>query len=103
MSWPTAPYKEPSYLGKIGERRKYPSEDAILAGLPDAPLAASVPAVSKLMDGMGYIFLRRGHAADSREIHMNYREQFDRNEFDRFTTFFYRNGGQVDSTVARLS
>ena len=55
------------------------------------------------MDGMGYIFLRRGHAADSREIHMNYREQFDRNEFDRFTTFFYRNGGQVDSTVARLS
>ena len=40
---------------------------------PTLPPAASVPAVSKLMDGMGYIFLRRGHAADSREIHMNYK------------------------------
>jgi len=96
-------FKDPSYLGKINARRQYAGEDAILAGVPAAPPAESVPAVSKLLDGQGYIFLRRGNAADSWEIHLNYKEQFDRTEADRFTTFFYRNGGQVDGTVGRLS
>ena len=96
-------YKEPAYLAKFEEGRRYPGEWSILYGVPDAPKASSVPAVSKLLDGMGYIFLRRGNAADSWEIHLNYKEQFDRGEFDRLTTFFYRNGTQADATVARMS
>ena len=33
---------------------------------------------------------------------MNYRQQFDRGEHDRHTTFFFRNGWQVDSCLGRL-
>lgn len=96
-------YQEPAYLAKFEEGRRYPGESAILCGVPNAPKAASVPAVSKLLDGMGYIFLRRGNAADSWEIHLNYKEQFDRTEQDHFTTFFFRNGVQADAAVGRMS
>jgi len=94
-------YREPGYLVRLEATRKNPREHSILYGVLDAPKASEVPMASKLMDGMGYIFLRRGTAADFLEIRMNYKEQFDRNEHDRFTTFFYRNGRQTDSCIGR--
>lgn len=99
---PYRQYRDPAYLDALAGARKNPSEISILHGELGLASSASFPAVSKLMDGMGYIFLRRGSAADSWEIRMNYKEQFDRGEHDRFTTFFFRNGQQVDSTVGRM-
>jgi len=94
-------YREPAYLVVLEATRRRPGEQSILHGVLDVPKASDVRMTSRLMDGMGYIFLRLGTAADFREIRMNYKEQFDRNEHDRFTTFFYRNGRQVDSCIGR--
>ena len=94
-------YHEPAYLVRLEATRKHPGEQSILYGVLDLPKATDVPMASKLMDGMGYIFLRRGTAADFSEIRLNYKEQFDRGEHDRYTTFFYRNGRQVDSCIGR--
>ncbi|MBM4030810.1 MAG: hypothetical protein FJ291_03395 [Planctomycetes bacterium] len=99
---PYRQYRDPAYLAALEAARKHPSEISILHGELGLASPASFPAISRLMDGMGYIFLRRGTAADSWEIRMNYKEQFDRGEHDRFTTFLYRNGQQVDSTVGRM-
>jgi len=97
-------FRDPAYLPGIeaARRQPVPPEISILGGELGLPAADLFPAVSKLMEGAGYIFLRRGTAADYREIRLNYKEQFDRAENDRFTTFFYRNGQQVDSTVGRM-
>jgi len=55
------------------------------------------------MPDAGWIFLKKGSMADNLEIRTTYIKQFDRHERDRFTTFFYKNGRQVDGTVARIS
>lgn len=96
-------YGDPAYLNVLETARKRNNEDAILYGELGIPSASAFPAESTLMPGMGYIFLRRGTAADSWELRMNYIEQYDRNEFDRFSTSLYRNGQQVDNMVARLN
>lgn len=97
-------YRDPTYLVALEAERKYGlGEWAVLSGVLDLPKAAEVKIASKLMDGMGYIFLRRGTAADYREIRLNYKEQFDRHEQDRFGTTFYRNGSQVDGGIGRCN
>jgi len=96
-------YRDPTYLITLEAERKVPGERAIFSGVPNLPKAAEVKLASKLMDGMGYIFLRRGTAADYREIRLNYKEQFDRLEHDRFSATFYRNGSQVDGGIGRCN
>ncbi len=58
---------------------------------------------SVLMETSGYIYLRKKAAPGLMEIGLNYIQQFDRTERDRFTTFFKLDGKQVDSTVGRIN
>jgi hypothetical protein len=97
-------YRDLTYLIPLeAERKNGLGEWAVCSGVLDLPKAGEVKIASKLMDGMGYIFLRHGTAADYREIRLNYKEQFDRNEHDRFGATFYRNGSQVDSGILRCN
>ncbi len=95
-------YRDPAYLGVLAAQRRRPSEAMALRGITGLADAARIPVVSELMSSTGYIFLRHGTAADSAEIRLNYIKTFDRGEADRFTTFFYRNGQQVDGTAGRI-
>ncbi len=99
---PYRQYRDPAYLAALDGARRDNAEISILHGEPGLAAPDQFPAVSRLMDGMGYLFLRRGTAADSWEIRLNYKEQFDRGEADRFTTFFFRNGLQMDASVGRM-
>ncbi|HUT35356.1 MAG TPA: hypothetical protein VNE39_17850 [Planctomycetota bacterium] len=96
-------YRDPAYLQVLGRERGSPRESTILRGVLGIPSAEQMPVRSVLFPGTGYVFLRAGNVADSREIRLNYLKTFDRHEHDKFTTFFFRNGQQVDSTVGRIT
>ncbi|MFW6107273.1 MAG: hypothetical protein ACOC8A_01135 [bacterium] len=96
-------YRRPAYLGVLAGERRRPGEATALRGLLGVPEAASQPVRSAHFPGTGYLFLRTGHVADNREIRVNYIKPFDRHERDKLTTFFYRNGRQVDGTVGRIT
>ena len=96
-------YRDPAYLRRLPARdSRNIALDTILHGMPDLPDAEEMPIRSRHLTGAGYVFLRKGNAGDYREIRINYIKQFDRTEHDRLTTFFYRNGRQVDDTVGRI-
>ena len=94
-------YRDPAYVPGIEALRQNPGEHSILRGVPRMPRAADLRMESKLMEGSGFVFLRKGSPVDSREIRLNYRAQFDRGEADRYSTWFFRNNRQVDSGVGR--
>jgi len=96
-------YRDPRYLPTIEEARTNPGETTILYGIAGLPKIEKLPAESILMPGAGYVHLRKGTAADWMGISLNYIKQFDRGELDKLTTFFYKNGTQVDSTVGRIT
>ena len=96
-------YDEPRYLPTVVEARQHVRELSALFGVLGVPSVEQMPAESVLMPGAGYIHLRKGNAADWMGISINYIKQFDRTERDKFTTFFYRNGAQVDSTIGRIT
>lgn len=96
-------YRDPAYVPGIEGLRVNPGEHSILHGVPRIPKAADLRVESKLMEGSGFVFLRKGSPVDSREIRLNYRAQFDRGEADRFGTWFFRNSRQVDSGVGRCA
>lgn len=96
-------YRSPAYLRRLPARdAKRLARATVLHGVIGLPDVEAMPIRSLHMEGAGYVFLRRGNAADYREIRLNYIKQFDRTEQDRFTTFFFRNGRQVDGTVGRI-
>ncbi|MFP4029819.1 MAG: alginate lyase family protein [Candidatus Brocadiia bacterium] len=97
-------YRDPSYLRRLPDREgKRVGKSTALHGVLGLPDAAGMPVRSVHMTGAGYVFLKKGNAADFREIRLNYIKQFDRHEHDRLTTFFYRNGQQIDKTVGRIT
>ena len=96
-------YRDPAYLQVLGRERKNPGESTILRGVEGVPGAEKMPVKSVLFPGTGYVFLRTGNVADSHECRLNYLKTFDRHERDKFTTFFFRNGQQVDATVGRIT
>jgi hypothetical protein len=95
-------YREPAYLPGVKTARNAPDDLTLLSGVPELPDITKLAFASVHLPTSGYIFLRRGTVADHREIRLNYRDAFDRNERDRFSTAFYRNGQRVDSTVGRI-
>jgi len=96
-------YRDPQYLPILAGRRARGGEAAALLGVLGLPDVERLPARSVLLPGAGYIYLKKGTAADWAGISLNYIKQFDRTERDRFTTFFLRNGSQVDSTIGRIT
>ncbi len=96
-------WRDPAYLPRVDRKNRGRSEVAALHGVLGLPDAADLPVRSTLMPGAGYVFLKRGNAADNTEIRLNYIKQFDRHEHDRLTAFLYRNGRQVDGTVGRIT
>ncbi|MBM4036981.1 MAG: hypothetical protein FJ290_00580 [Planctomycetes bacterium] len=96
-------YRDPAYLQALERARQHPGESAALRGVLGIPRASEMPVRSVLFPGTGYVFLRTGNVADSREIRLNYIKTFDRHERDKFTTFFFRGGQQVDATVGRIT
>ena len=92
-------YRDPAYLPVLARSA---NEEAIFYGVVGIPKADQMPVQSIVMPGAGYVFLRKGNAADNREIQLNYIKTFDRGERDKFTTFFFRNRGQVDTHVGRI-
>ncbi len=95
-------YREPAYLPAVKSARSTPDDLTLLSGVPELPDITKLAFASVHLPTSGYIFLRRGTVADHREIRLNYRDAFDRNERDRFSTALYRNGQRVDSTVGRI-
>ena len=93
-------YKDPLFLAYLKDRR---GMAMAVFGLPNLPKPEEVVVKSDHLAGAGHIYLRKGTALDSIEIHLNYIRFFDRTERDKFTTFFKHNGRQVDSTVARIT
>jgi hypothetical protein len=96
-------YRDAQYLPTLAQERQGASETTILYGVAGLPKVEDLPAQSVLMPGAGYVFLKKGTAADWLGISLNYIKQFDRHERDRFTTFFHRTGNQADSTVGRIT
>ncbi|MBM4030686.1 MAG: hypothetical protein FJ291_02750 [Planctomycetes bacterium] len=96
-------YRDPAYLAALERERQHPREGTVLRGILGIPRASEMPVRSVLFPGTGYVFLRTGNVADSREIRLNYIKTFDRHERDKFTTFFFRGGQQVDSSVGRIT
>ena len=96
-------YREPAYLPMITQIRQRQNEVTLLCGVPGVPDATKIPVNSTVMEGSGYLFLRKGTASDFRELRLNYLQQFDRLEADRFTTFFYKNNAQIDAHVGRIA
>ncbi len=96
-------YRDPAYLAALERGRQHPRETTVLRGVLGIPRASEMPVRSVLFPGTGYIFLRAGNVADSQEIRLNYIKAFDRHERDKFTTFFFRSGQQVDSSVGRIT
>lgn len=96
-------YREPAYLPVLAAWRKRQSEDALLHGVLGLPSSVGFKVKSALMAEAGYVFLRTGTAADSREIQLNYIKPFGRTEQDRFGTYFLRNGQPVDGQVGRIT
>jgi|GEM_PF-2357550 len=99
-----AVYRDPAYLAILErQRRGGPSEQAALQGILGLASAKDFPVVSEHLPGTGYLLLRKGNATDSYEIRLNYIKTFDRSEFDKFTTIFYRNGQQLETWPGRMS
>jgi hypothetical protein len=96
-------YRDPAYLQVVAREREHPGESTILRGVEGVPSAEQMPVRSVHFPGTGYFFLRTGNVADAREIRLNYLKTFDRGERDKLTTFFFRNGQQVDATVGRIT
>ena len=96
-------YGDPTYIPVILKQRGRIGETSALFGRLGLPDISKMKAESVLMPGGGFVYLKRGNVADYNEIRLNYINQFDRHEHDRLTTFFYRNGRQVDSTVGRIA
>ncbi|MBI2191619.1 MAG: alginate lyase family protein [Planctomycetes bacterium] len=96
-------YRDPQYLPLLSSERQSCREFTALYGVLGLPDVQKLPATSILMPGAGYVYLRQGSAADWKGISLNYIKPFDRGERDKLTTFFLRNGGQVDSTVGRIT
>jgi len=97
-------YKDPSYIPLLADRQGgRAGEAAALYGVLGLPDVTAMRAQSVHMPGAGYLFLKKGNAADYSEVRLNYIKQFDRHEHDRFTTFLFRNSRQVDSTVGRIT
>ena len=92
-------YRDPAYINALSNTA---SEEKILCGVIGIPNPELTPIKSVLMPAAGYVFLRAGNASDYRELRLNYIKTFDRLEFDKFTTFFYHNGKQVDASVGRI-
>ena len=99
-----AVYRDPVYLAILErQRRQGTSERAALQGVLGLADAEAIPVVSVHMPGTGYLFLRKGNASDSYEVRLNYIKYFDRDEYDKFTTQFLRNGQQVETWPGRMS
>lgn len=96
-------YHDPNYLPGLETVRKHPDEVSILLGALPLPKAGDTKLTSTLMEGSGFIFLRKGTPEDSREIRLNYKAQLDRGEADRYSTWFYRNNRPADSCLGRCS
>ena len=96
-------YRDPTYLPQIEHTRRHVGHITALHGVSGVPEVAQLPVHSVHMAGAGYIYLKKGTAAEYTEIALNYIKQFDRHEHDRFTTFFRRSGRQIDSTVGRIT
>jgi len=96
-------YGDPRYLPTLAAAREQGNEITALHGILGLPSAERLPVSSVHMAGAGYVYLRRGTAADWLGIALNYIKPFDRGERDRLTTFFHRTGTQVDSTVGRIT
>lgn len=94
-------YGDPFYLSTFEKRLG--DFTAALFGVLGVPSAGQIPIRSALMPGAGYIYLRNGSVTNNMEIALNYIKYFDRHERDKFTTFFRRNGRQIDSTVGRIT
>lgn len=94
-------YRDPTYLPGLEAVRKNPDEISILLGELPLPKASETRLASTLMEGSGFIFLRKGTPVDSREIRLNYKAQLDRGEADRYSTWFYRNNRLADSCLGR--
>jgi hypothetical protein len=99
-----AVYRDPAYLGILARQRsRAVSGETIFQSVLGLANAQSIPVVSAHMPGTGYLFLRKGNASDSYEIRLNYIKFFDRDEHDKFTTVFFRNGQQVETWPGRMS
>jgi hypothetical protein len=96
-------YRDPSYLPGVEAVRRNPEEVSVLLGEPSLPKAGDTKVSSTLMEGSGFIFLRKGTPLDSREIRLNYKAQLDRGEADRYSTWFYRNNRLADSCLGRCA
>lgn len=96
-------YRDPHYLPLLLKGRERPNELTAFWGLLGLPEPEQMPVRSVLMKSAGYIYLRKGSASDWLGISLNYIKPFDRHERDKFTTFFYKNGRQVDATVGRIT
>ncbi len=99
-----AVWREPTYLAYLQEQRsKGLNEQTIFHGILGLASASEMPVATEHMAGAGYIFLRKGNAADSYEIRTSYIKYFDRTEYDRFSTFFFRNGQGIETMPGRMS
>jgi hypothetical protein len=98
-----AAYRDPTYIPELERVRKRATEISMFHGVLGLPSVKDLPARSVHMPGAGYIYLKKGNAADWFGISLNYIKQFDRHERDRFTTFFLRNGSQIDRHVGRIT
>ena len=95
-------YRDVAYLRVLAEQRGRVGEDLALRGVLGLPEPRELPMKSKILAGAGYVFLRTGNVADSREIRLNYIKTFDRSEHDKFSTLLFRNGTQIDGAVGRI-
>jgi hypothetical protein len=96
-------YRDPKYLPILAFEGRGRALASALYGVEGLPEAGRMPVESVHMPGAGYLHLRKGTAADWRGVSLNYIKTFDRSENDRFTTFLYHTGRQVDSTVGRIT
>jgi len=97
-------YRDPGFLGKLTkDREKHTGINLALHGILGLAAPDKIKLSSANMSTSGYLFLRKGDISNSMELRLNYLKPFDRTELDRFTTFIYKNGQQVDNTTGRIS
>lgn len=88
-------YRDPQYLSTI-------DGVGVFHGVLGVPDASAISIQSQVFGGAGYVFLRQGNMAEKRELRINYKSSFDRDEFDRLQTKFFHNGRRVDAEVGRI-
>jgi len=96
-------YKDMAYIPILNKQRHKISLDYIFYGTIGLPNIKNIKINSVHYSNTGYIYLRKGNISDYNEIRINYKNQFDRSEHDRLTTFFYHNNRQIDFTIGRIT